>query len=63
MARKKTAQVLSYLFAFWLGAKMVILTNLDTLSTYDWISLGINILFTAYFIIEATKQNNNSQIL
>jgi hypothetical protein len=63
MSRKKITQVLSYLFTFWLGAKMVILTNIDTLSTYDWVSLGINILFMAYFILEATKQDNNPKIL
>ncbi len=56
-------QVLAYLFTFWLGAKMVILTNLNTLSTYDWVSLFINIFFTAYFVQQATKQDNNPQIL
>jgi len=56
-------QVLAYLFTFWLGAKMVILSNLDTLSTYDGVSLFINIFFTAYFVQQATKQDNNPQIL
>lgn len=63
MTQKMIYQVLAYLFTFWLGAKMVILTNLNTLSTYDWVKLGIDIFFTAYFVHNATKQNNNPQIL
>ncbi len=63
MTQKMIYQVLAYLFTFWLGAKMVILTNLNTLSTYDWVSLFINIFFTAYFVQQATKQDNNPQIL
>ncbi len=63
MTRKMIYQVLAYLFTFWLGAKMVILSNLDTLSTYDGVSLFINIFFTAYFVQQATKQDNNPQIL
>ena len=63
MTQKMIYQVLAYLFTFWLGAKMVILTNLNTLSTYDWVKLGIDIFFTAYIVHNATKQNNNPQIL
>ena len=63
MTQKMIYQVLAYLFTFWLGAKMVILTNLNTLSTYDWVKLGTDIFFTAYFVHNATKQNNNPQIL
>jgi hypothetical protein len=55
MTRKIFSQVLAYLFTFWLGAKMVILSNLDILSIYDWISLGLTILFTAHFVNEANK--------
>jgi hypothetical protein len=64
MTKTKMAhQVLAYLFTFWLGAKMVILANLNTLLIYDWVSLGINIFFTAYFVHQATKNDNKSQIL
>lgn len=64
MTKTKMAyQVLAYLSTFWLGAKMVILSNLDTLSTYDWVSLFINVFFTAYFVQVATKQDDNTQIL
>ena len=62
MTQKMIYQVLAYLFTFWLGAKMVILSNMETLSTYDWVSLCINIFFTAYFVHNATNQNNNPQI-
>ena len=63
MTQKMIYQVLAYLFTFWLGAKMVILSNLEILSTYDWVSLGMNVFFTAYFVHQATKQDNNPQIL
>lgn len=63
MTQKMIYQVLAYLFTFWLWAKMVILWNLNTLSTTDWVRLGVDIFFTAYFVHHATKQNNNPQIL
>ena len=55
--------VLAYLFVFWLGAKMVIFTYKQELTTYDWVSLGINIFFTAFFMYQAQKNINNQQIL
>jgi hypothetical protein len=56
-------QVLAYLFVFWLGAKMVILTNKTELTHYDWVSLAINIIFTAYFVYQAQKDDSYKQIL
>jgi hypothetical protein len=56
-------QVLAYLFVFWLGAKMVILSNKQELTTYDWVSLTINVFFTAYFVYQSQKTTNNQQIL
>jgi hypothetical protein len=63
MTQKMIYQVLAYLFTFWLGAMMVILSNLDTISTFDWVEIGLDIFFTAYFVYQATKQYNNPQIL
>jgi hypothetical protein len=63
MTQKMIYQVLAYLFTFWLGARMVILSNLDTISTFDWVEIGLDIFFTAYFVHQATKQYNNPQIL
>lgn len=60
---KNINQVLAYLFVFWLGAKMVILTDKVELTTYDWVSLAINIFFTAYFVWYSHNQTNNKQIL
>jgi hypothetical protein len=56
-------QVLAYLFVFWLGAKMVILTNRTELTHYDWVSLALNIIFTAYFVYRAQKDDSYKQIL
>ena len=42
---------------------MVILTNKMELSTYDWVSLGINIFFVGFFIWNANSNSNNKQIL
>ena len=56
-------QVLAYLFVFWLGAKMVILTDKQELTHYDWVSLAINVFFTAYFVYHAQKDTNTKQIL
>jgi len=55
-------QLLAYLFVFWLGAKMVILQVKPELSLYDWVSLTINIVFTAYFVYQA-QNKNSKQIL
>jgi hypothetical protein len=60
---KMFEHVLAYLFVFWLGAKMVILTNKQELTTYDWVSLAINIFFTAYFVWNANNPSNNKQVL
>jgi hypothetical protein len=63
MTRHMITQVLAYLFVFWLGAKMVILSDKAELTTYDWVSLGINIFFTGYFVHHATKQQDGPQVL
>jgi hypothetical protein len=60
---KVYTSVMAYLSTFWLGAKMVILTNKMELSTYDWVSLGINIFFVGFFIWNANSNSNNKQIL
>ena len=54
---------MAYLFVFWLGAKMVILTDKAELSTYDWLSLAINMFFTIYFVWNSHFKFNNKQIL
>lgn len=59
MTRHMITQVLAYLFVFWLGAKMVILTNKSELTTYDWVSLGINTFFTAYFMWYAQNETKS----
>jgi hypothetical protein len=42
---------------------MVILSNEQELTTYDWVSLAINVFFTAYFVYQSQKTTNNQQIL
>ena len=63
MKQKTFFQVLAYVFVFWLGAKMVILTDRAELSTYDWLSLVINLFFTIYFVWISLCVSNNKQIL
>jgi predicted tellurium resistance membrane protein TerC len=63
MKQKIFIQVLAYVFVFWLGAKMVILTDRAELSTYDWLSLIINLFFTIYFVWNSHSETNNKQIL
>ena len=63
MKQKIFFQVMAYLFVFWLGAKMVILTDKAQLSTYDWLSLAINMFFTIYFVWNSHFKFNNKQIL
>jgi hypothetical protein len=62
MTRKMITQVLAYLFVFWLGAKMVILTDKSDLTTYDWVSLAINTFITAYFVWHAQNESNTKQV-
>jgi len=54
---------MAYLFVFCLGAKTVILTDKAELSTYDWLSLAINMFFTIYFVWNSHSKFNNKQIL
>ena len=63
MKQKTFFQVMGYLFVFWLGTKMVILTDKAELSTYDWLSLAINMFFTIYFVSNSHSKSNNKQIL
>ena len=63
MKQKTFFQVMAYLFVFCLGAKTVILTDKAELSTYDWLSLAINMFFTIYFVWNSHSKSNNKQIL
>ena len=49
MKQKTFFQVMGYLFVFWLGTKMVILTDKAELSTY--------------FVRNSHSKSNNKQIL
>ena len=56
---RKFELVMAVFWAFYLGTKLEIILHQNTISTWDWISLGINI-FMVWFFTNQVNRNLKS---
>lgn len=52
-------QVLTYILIFLTGIKLERMTNYGTITTHDWVSLGVNVFFVAFLLYRTHLDEQN----